>query len=240
MKRTQLDSLNEGADNPDDEPVSKVERYAPQQAQPAIDIAAIVKAAVEAALSAGRANTEDLSDAITKGMQQVATPKHENVESNGVSHANPLGDLKHPRPGLKCEMWWGVIADDGKIGRAGELLAGDCTVWEQLALNMLEPVKGVIECHDGDPIKIAIEPKHNSITGELERLILALPQGIVGAGSERRNMVPDWTNIVYQLTGCDFRPKSLPFPAKADDLAWFMAEHRAGRYVAVRPKEVAA
>ncbi len=236
MKRVTIDDLNEGAENPDDAPLSRVERAPKAEPQQALDIAAIVNAAVTAALAAGRTDTNALSEAITAGMQQVQTPKHENIASNGVSVLNPLGDEKFPRPGLKCEMWLGGFdaADDDKVKRAWKIEAKDVSIWEQLALNTLAPVSKTIQRIDDVPMKVIVDAKKNDVTGEPQRLIIGLPLTMVGKTGENRNMVPRITELVRQLNGVDFTERSWPLPEKADDLKWFMAQHGSGNYVSKR------
>ena len=210
-----------------------------------IDIAAIVQAAVTAALAAGKQDSHELADAITKGMQQVAAPIHENKVSDGVSELNPLGDTKHPRPGLKCEVWYGAYEAsdnpaDVRVKKAWEVYDHDCSAWEQLALNMLEPMAKTIKRLDRQDMHVIVTGVRSQTSGELQRLVIGLPLSVIGKGSDAagRNMVPDITDLVRQLTGHDLTPERVPYDKTAKDggtLGRLMAAHRAKNYVAVDP-----
>jgi hypothetical protein len=196
----------------------------PTLSMTATDIGAIVRAAVEAA----QGGNQELAEAITTGIKQSA-PKRDNDNYPGVSALNPAGEREHPRPGLKCRMTLGIRdAKTRAVVETYAMDADDLTAYEQIALNTLEPWEGKISLLDGDVIPLAIVPTYNDVTEKLERLVLVLPQAVTGKGSEKKNMVPSIPNIVAQVTGKDFSRLSL------DDLTWFMAEHRAGRYVSER------
>jgi hypothetical protein len=197
---------------------------APALSMTASDIQAIVRAAVEAA----QGGNQELAQAITTGIQQSAG-KHENETHPGVSVYNPAGERDHPRPGLKCRMTLGIRDPKTQVVSETYALDGDdLTAYEQIALNTLEPWEGKIELLDGTVIPLTIVPSYNDVTEALERLVLVLPQAVTGKGSEKKNMVPSIPSIVAQVTGRDFSRLSL------DDLKWFMAEHRSGRYVSER------
>jgi hypothetical protein len=209
-----------------------------------VDIAAIVQAAVTAALAAGKQDSHELADAITKGMQQVAAPIHEYKQSDGVSELNPLGDRDYPRPGLKCRMWYGIVddQDDNKVKRAFEIYDHDISLWEQLALNMLTPMEKVIKKLDGSDLRVTVVEQRNQASGALERMVIGLPLAVLSKKGDAttRNMVPAIPSLVYQLTGHDFRPESLPLPASREYLIAVMAAHRRGEYVCPKPQQVAA
>lgn len=223
----------------DDEPVSRVTRFAPP-AQQAVDIEAIVRAAVQASLAAQQqagGGMMDVAKAITEGMAQVRQPKPENQFDPGISERNPFGERDHPLPSLKCEMFYGIIQDkDGHpVSPFEELQPHELTLWETLALNCLEPVEKVVRRLDQAPMRVKVVAKYHDTTGALMRLTIGFPAAVIGKGSfQNRNMVPDITALVYQLSGHDLRRDTLPYPDKQDDLLWLMTEHRAKRYVSKR------
>jgi len=191
----------------------------------AVDLQAMVAAAVTAA----QAGNTALAQAVTKGIADAREPIPENKFAPDVSDFNPLGERAHPRPALKCEMFYGSIDPKTKaVSRTYPLLQEDLTAAEIVALNTLEPQNTHITLHDGATIKFAIVPEHDPATDELRRLILCVPQSVIGKGSALKNMLPGLVRIVAQVTGHDYSALS------RDDLAWFMAEHRAKRYVRVR------
>jgi hypothetical protein len=220
-----MDDLNEGADNPDEEPVSRVTKLAPASVTlSAEQFQQLLQAATGGGSSAG------LADAITQGMRESREPIPENKVTDGISAFNPLGDRLYPRAGLlKCDVFWGAIDDKDrdKIHRTREMEVDDLTLWEILALNMLEPTEQVIKRYDKAAMHVKVEAKTHATTGKLTQLVIAFPLAIIGKGGANRNMVPDMTEIVFQLTGHDFRPAtatSHEFLKEAHRL------HKAGRY----------
>jgi len=182
--------------------------------------------AVMATVASGNAA---LADAVTKGIADAREPIPENKIGPGISVFNPLGDQAHPRPDLKSEFFYGTMDAKTKIvSRTYPLLVEDLTVMEVIALNTLEPQNAVIKLHDGSPIKVSLVPELDPATDELTRMVIVVPQTVIGKGSALKNMLPGPCNIVAQLTGIDYEKLS------REDLAWFMAEHRAKRYVSVR------
>ncbi len=172
-----------------------------------------------------------VAEAITTGLAQARKPIPENDISDGISAANPLGDRDHPRPGTKCEMWMGVISDkDGTVQRVSRYEPNDLTAWEQLALNLLEPLEQVVLMLDGAQMPVKVVAHHHDITGAVMRLTIGLPFKHLQAQSQTMNMIPPIVDLVHQLTGHNLRPPALSL----DELAWLMAEHRAGRYVGPR------
>jgi len=189
------------------------------------DIQSIVKSAVEAATAGNAA----LAGAVTKGIADAREPIPENKFSPEVSVLNPLGDRAHPRPGLKCEMTLGTLdPKTKKVKETYPLVAADLTAYEQIALNTLDAQHVNVKLLDGDPLKVSIIPETDPVTDSLSKLIIAVPEQITAKGSQHKNMLPSITNLVEQITGINYAKLS------AEDLVWFMAEHRAKRYVAVR------
>lgn len=173
-------------------------------------------------------NTQALADALTQGIKQAQPQRPSNEIAPDVSDANPLGERDHPRPGLKCKVTLGIM--DGKskqIQPTYPFVADDLTAYEQIALNTLEKGEHQIKLYDGRAIKLQVIEEFDALD-RLQRMVLVVPQHVTQKGSETRNMLPGPLAIVQQITGIDYTRLSL------DDLAWFMAEHRAGRYVAVR------
>lgn len=208
-----------------------VEPVAPAPVAPAsfTMTAADLQNMVTAAVSAAAAGNAQLADAVTKGIADAREPIPENKFSPGISVFNPLGDQAHPRPDLKCEFFYGTMDAKTKIvSRTYPLLVEDLTVMETIALNTLEPQNAVIKLHDGSSIKVSLVPELDPATDELTRMVIVVPQTVIGKGSALKNMLPGPCNIVAQLTGIDYEKLS------REDLAWFMAEHRAKRYVSVR------
>lgn len=183
-----------------------------------------------------RGGDVDIAKAITDGMAQVAQPIPENKVSDGRSDLNPLG-LSSPRPGFKCEMWMGVIDDEQNTRKWFELEASDLTIWEECALNTLQPIETVIRSlgSEREDLKVRVEAKLNSVSGKLDRLTIAVPLTWVQKGADsKKNMIPGITEIVRQLNGCDFRRHEMPL----ETLKQIQAAQRAGDYTF--PSKVAA
>jgi len=190
---------------------------------------AIISGAVTAATAAGTQGMQSIADSVRLGIEQSRTPIHENQIHHGVSALNPLGDTLHPRPGLKCRMTRGIQDAKTKvISESYPWEADDLSGYEQIALNTLEPAHAIVNRLDGVQMKVTIVPERDPVTDALTKLTVVLPTDVMQKGSQVKNMVPDALNLVLQITGRDFSKLS------NDDLAWFMAEHRAGRYVAER------
>jgi len=190
------------------------------------DIQAIVQTAVQAAQSGNQA----IAEIVTQGIAQARKPIPEGTDQSNprISDANPLGDRDHPRPLLKCDFFLGTQDVDGKIARTYPYEQGDLTVREILALNILEPGHYQIHLHDDTQIKVSVVPELDGATDALRRLVLVVPTFVTEKKSAHRNMLPGPCNIVAQITGHDFSK------LKGEELAWFMAEHRAKRYVSTR------
>ena len=179
------------------------------------------------------ANGAAIADAITQGIQQTKG-KHQNETAPGVSVFNPLGDRDHPRPGLKCKMTLATQNAKTKVVRETYPYEDDdLTAHEQVALNTLEPWQGVVTLLDGAPIKVSLIPTYNQVDDTLEKLAIVIPAKVTEKGSHIKNMLPSICNLVEQITGHNYAKLS------NDDLAWFMAEHRARRFVNTR-EQVAA
>jgi hypothetical protein len=177
------------------------------------------------------------ADAIAKAIDRTQRRTPENPNSPDISDANPFGDRDNPRPGLKCDWWLGVINEKTKKAeRSGyELDPRVLTVWEQLALNTLEPMQGQVERLDGAPMAVAIAAEKDDLDKTIY-MTMAFPANVVSKkSSENKNMIPRIEDIVLQLTGHDFRRKTL----SSEETLRLMAEHRKGNYDVPR-KVVAA
>lgn len=194
-------------------------------AMTAKDLQAMITAAVTAAASGNAA----LADAVTQGIANSREPIPENKIDPGISVFNPLGDQKHPRPVLKCPVYLGT--QDAKTKQVHDTYPmedGDLTVQEVIALNILEPVHAVVERLDGVKMKVSIVPEYDAVTDALTKLTIVVPGDVIAKGSQVKNMLPGIPSLVKQITGYDYSKLA------GEELAWFMAEHRAKRYVSVR------
>lgn len=209
-------------------PVAPVAVAAPVAPAPGMPISMSLND-LQALMSTVTSGNADLANAVTKGIADAREPIPENKISPGISSANPLGDKKHPRPGLKCKMTFGT--QDAKtqvVTPSYPLDADDLTVYEQIALNTLAPIHTTIQLLDGATIKLSVVPELDRVTDEITKLTLVIPGYVTEKKSAIKNMLPSPLNIVTQLTGRDYSKLS------HDDLAWFMAEHRAKRFVSER------
>jgi hypothetical protein len=209
---------------------------APAAAAPISMSISDIQAIVATAIAASQQGNQNLAEIVTQGIAQARKPIPEGTDASNpkISVFNPLGDRDYPRPGLKCEFTYGTQdAKTKQISRTYPLEAEDLTVIEQIALNTLEAGHYSIKLHDDTPIKLSIVPDLDPATDVLTRMVLVVPQIVTGKGSALKNMLPGPIDIVRQVTGKDFSTLA------GADLAWFMAEHKAKRYVSTR-EEVAA
>lgn len=201
-------------------------------AQPLTLTLADLQALVQTAVSAGQQGNADLAAIVTQGIAQARKPIPEGTDASNprISTFNPLGDRDHPRPRLKCEVYFGTEdAKSHQISRTYPFNNEDLTVHEILALNTLQPGHYKAKLHDGTDIKVSVVPEVDGATDALRRLVIVVPGIVTGKGSALKNMLPGPCNLVSQIMGGpDFSKVS------HDDLAYFMAEHRAGRYVSSR------
>lgn len=191
------------------------------------DLQALVKTAVEAA----QGGNKEIAQIVTEGIAQARKPIPERTDADypRISALNPLGDRDHPRPGLKCQFFIGIREPKSQaIQRSYQWLDYDLSAQEQIALNTLEPIAKTVHLLDGTEIKVEVVATRNDITNEITRMVVVLPQHVIQKGSQSKNFVPSICGLVEQLTGKNFAALS------SDDLAWFMAEHRAKRYVSER------
>jgi hypothetical protein len=179
-------------------------------------------------------NNVALADALAAGIKQAQPQRPSNETHPDVSAYNPAGERDFPRPGLKCEFFYGTRQPKTlAVQRSYAIKADDLTAYEQIALNSLEPQIGVIKMLDSTEAKVELVATRHDITDEIIRMVLVLPANVMERKSDRRNFLPPIANMTEQLTGINYEKLSL------DDLKWFMAEHRAKRYVRERPKVAA-
>ena len=242
MRRKNLDlasELGEDVDVTEDEANEAREIIAPVAPAPAAVSTTTplaltleqLQALMSMATAGSATNNAALAESITQGIAQARKPIPEGTDQSNprISDANPLGDRDHPRPALKCEVYLGTQDADKKVSRTYPFTADDLTVHEVLALNTLEGGHYSVKLYDGSPIKVSVVPEMDEATDTLRRLVIVVPGAVTGKGSALKNMLPGPCNLVSQITGGpDFSRLS------HDDLAWFMAEHRAKRYVSER------
>lgn len=213
-------------------PVAPVPVAAPVAPQASFSMTADdIQKIVAAAVHATSAGNQALADAVTAGIAATRKPIPEGTDASNprISVLNPLGDRDHPRPTLRHEVFLGTFdAKTKQVQRTYPYLTDDLTVNEVIALNTLEPSVTTIEFHGIGPTKVSVVPERDAVTDEIHRLVIALPTNVTGKGSTVKNMLPGPCGLVAQITGRDYSTLA------GEELAWFMAEHRAGRYVTER------
>lgn len=192
-----------------------------------------IQALMASATAGSAANNAALAEAVTQGIAQARKPIPEGTDHSNprISDRNPLGERDHPSPKLKCEFYLGTQdATTKQVARTYPYEDGDLTVHEVIALNTLEPRNAAISLYGGGtPIKVSVVPEVDAASGDIRRMVLVIPATVTGKGSALKNLLPRPCELVAQIMGGpDYSRLS------HDDLAWFMAEHRAKRYVSVR------
>src|SRR5687768_1672705 len=102
-------------------PAAPVAAASPALTLSMADLQAIVKTAVEAAVagnsSAASMQTDVMQAMLDTQLKLAANPggRHSNSDQENprISVFNPQGEREHPRPGLKCQMFFGQYDDDG-------------------------------------------------------------------------------------------------------------------------------
>jgi hypothetical protein len=186
---------------------------------------------ITAAVQAAAQGNQALADAVTAGIAATRKPIPEGTDASNprISVLNPLGDRDHPRPTLRCEYFLGTFdAKTQQVQRTYPYLTDDLTVQEVIALNTLEPITTTLDFHGIGPTRVSVVPERDAVTNEIRRMVITLPVSVTGKNSTVKNMLPGPCGLVAQITGRDFSK------LQGEDLAWFMAEHRAGRYVTER------
>lgn len=124
------------------------------------------------------------ASAAAEGAAKAKMP--ENKQAPMVSAFNPLGERDHPRPALRCWMYFG----SAPIGSPRE--NHTLTVEEIIALNAVMPGHYRITKMDGSQAVIEVRGQMNS-NRELERLWILLPEG-----DEQRNLYPRLADFAAQ------------------------------------------
>lgn len=198
--------------------------------------AADLQAMVTAAVTAAQQGNQALADAVSAGIAATRKPIPEGTDASNprISVLNPLGERDHPRPTLRYEVFLGTVNQKTKeVMRTYPYDTDDLTVQEVIALNTLEPINTTLDLHGIGPTKVSVVPERDAATDEITRLVIALPTSVTGKGSAVKNHVPGPCGLVAMITGRDYSK------LRGEELAWFMAEHRAGRYVTEREKAAA-
>ena len=107
-------------------------------------------------------------DVLASGIQTLidhekARPR-ENPQYPGISGLNPLGELAHPRPELRCKMFW-----------VGYRLNKDMLTHEEIdLLNKVTPGEYRVTKSDGTMVPFTVDGKQD-LAGRLERLTFHFP-----------------------------------------------------------------
>ena len=198
--------------------------------------AADLQAMVTAAVTAAQQGNQALADAVSAGIAATRKPVPEGTDASNprISVLNPLGERDHPRPALRYEVYLGTVNQKtNEVMRTYPYDTDDLAVQEVIALNTLEPINAKLNIHGIGEVKVSVVPERDPATDAITRLIIALPTNVTGKGSAVKNHVPGPCGLVAMLTGRDYST------LQGEELAWFMAEHRAGRYVTEREKVAA-
>jgi hypothetical protein len=125
--------------------------------------------------------------------------EREDWENPQISVFNPVGELARPRPGLRCPMFWGVLADkdtDPPIALY-EIESAQTTYDEQVLLNQVREQRGTMEMNDGVSQPYEIYEQKDRVTKHTLRLIIAFPKEQYEKG--RRNSLPGMKRMAKDL-----------------------------------------
>jgi hypothetical protein len=230
----EIDEFAEDAPDTVSEP-APVAPVAPASAPLSItaeQIQGMVASAVTAAITASQSGNSEMARMVTDGLAQSRKPIPEKPDADyhRISARNPLGERDHPLPGLKCKFFLGTrMPKTDAVQRTYPFEADDLNAYEQVALNTLSPASATIHLLDEKAVKVeVVAASRDDITGEITRMVLVVPPYVIEKKSQTKNMLPSICKMVAQITGHDYSKLS------NNDLAWFMAQHRAKNYVAVR------
>ena len=138
-------------------------------------------AALKAATGTDEASQRRQAQFQAEAMRRLQQP--ENAVHPGMSAYNPLGDLAHPRPPLKCQMFW--------VGY--DLQPDNLTVAELELLNLARPGTFTFHRTDGAIETLTVTGRTNP-DGSLERLEFYFP-----SRGDNKNNLP---GMVAQLREC--------------------------------------
>lgn len=151
---------------------------------------ALVKAASHGNQLSASDMAEAIAEATRKGMEAGADrvkPKEVKLsETVRKSAYNPDGDRDHPRPKLKCYMYFG----SAPIGSPKEVTT--LTHAEIAALNGVTPGHYRIQKMDGSKMVIEVKGQYNA-NRELDRLWITLPEG-----DDQKNLYPPLAQFAAQ------------------------------------------
>lgn len=144
---------------------------------------------VQAAKSAGP-TFEQMAEMATKaahaGADRIKPKELTQAQTERKSAYNPLGDRDHPRPKLKCHMYFG----SAPIGSPKEVTT--LTHAEIAALNAMTPGHYRIKKMDGSFMVVEVKGQMNS-NRQLDRMWILLP-----AGDDQQNLYPPLADFAAQ------------------------------------------
>jgi hypothetical protein len=132
--------------------------------------------------SSGGITAEGLAEAMKAAREKIP----ENIKAPLISDANPLGERDHPRPLLKCAMYFGGALIGNTKVNAG------LTLDEIDSLNQVTPGHYRITKTDGSRQVIEVEGRLNSNL-ETELLRFVLPEG-----DQTKNNYPGQADLARQ------------------------------------------
>jgi hypothetical protein len=138
----------------------------------------------------------------TAGAIEATKPRvvsREDHEYENKSAFNPEGELKRPRPGLRCEMFWGVLSDDDTKPPIPlyEIESAQTTYDEQILLNQVREQRGEMEMNDGTRVPVEVYEQKDRLTKKTQKLVIAFPK--VQFEKAQRNQVPGVKKLAKEL-----------------------------------------
>ncbi len=137
-------------------------------AQPSVTDAILLMTQILAELQSKTTVKDERLDVLATGVKALVDQEnqrpHENRNPPDISSMNPLGERDHPRPELKCRMFW--------VGF--ELTKQNCSRVELDLLNRLEPGSYRVTKANGRTIPFTVEARQ-SLNGKLEKLSVHFP-----------------------------------------------------------------
>jgi len=123
------------------------------------DIKAILETQRDARLVEKSGDVAASAKANALAQKQVLRP--ENETHPGISvYSYPEGDVKRPRPRLKCRMFW-----------LAEEVAHDVSTAQELELfNQIQPGRYKCERPDGSPLRVDVTAEVDDVTGKPSKL----------------------------------------------------------------------
>lgn len=137
-------------------------------AEPSVTDAIVLMTQILAEMRGKSSGSDSRIDVLAQGVQSLvdhenARPK-ENRQHPGISSLNPLGERDHPRPELKCKMYW-----------VGFKVTKDSSSREEIELlNRLEPGNYRVTKANGRTIPFTVEAR-KGLNDKLERMMIHFP-----------------------------------------------------------------